>query len=304
MSVADRIAIQADLIWTGDFNGIANGDFGERTIAAVKAFQKGNGGKETGVLTPQERTALTASAKEKQETAGWHVLDDAATGARLGLPLKMAPQARRPQGRHPLGLGARRGGDRDVPRARARHHVSPRSSSEAEEGAGGRMSEYNVLRPDFFVISGLQGLKKFYVRAHVKDDEVRGVTILYDQAMEGHHGGDHRRHVERPITAFPTGERRPAAQAQGGLRHRHRGRRQRLRGGRPAGDRGLLRRDARRALGRADLVAEDKGAGLALLRVYGARDLSPLAAGDAKGSDVTLVGIADPQAQGGGSDGA
>ncbi len=44
---------------------------------------------------------------------------------------------------------------------------------------------YSVLRPDFFVLSGLQGLKKFYVRAQVRGDEVRGVTILYDQAMEG-----------------------------------------------------------------------------------------------------------------------
>ncbi len=49
------------------------------------------------------------------------------------------------------------------------------------------------------------------------------------------------------------------------------------------------------------MVAEDKAADLALLRVYGARDLVPIALGDAKATDVTLVGIADPQAQGGGS---
>ncbi len=44
---------------------------------------------------------------------------------------------------------------------------------------------YNVLRPDFFVVSGLQGLKKFYVRGSARDGEVRGFTIMYDQAMEG-----------------------------------------------------------------------------------------------------------------------
>ena len=48
-----------------------------------------------------------------------------------------------------------------------------------------RRVTYNVLRPDFFVVSGTQGLKKFYVRGFVKDGEVRGITILYDQAMEG-----------------------------------------------------------------------------------------------------------------------
>ncbi len=55
-------------------------------------------------------------------------------------------------------------------------------------------------------------------------------------------------------------------------------------------------------LGNADRVAEDKDAELALLRVYGAQNLLPVTfSGEAqKGPDVTLVGIADPQAQAGG----
>src|SRR3984957_20932764 len=48
----------------------------------------------------------------------------------------------------------------------------------------GRYIEVNLLRPDFFILSGMQGLKKFYVRAEVRDGEVRGVTVLYDQATE------------------------------------------------------------------------------------------------------------------------
>jgi S1-C subfamily serine protease len=55
--------------------------------------------------------------------------------------------------------------------------------------------------------------------------------------------------------------------------------------------------------GDADRQAEDKSTDLALLRVYGVPDLVPaVIAGDApKGPDLTLVGIADPQGQGGGS---
>jgi len=54
-------------------------------------------------------------------------------------------------------------------------------------------------------------------------------------------------------------------------------------------------------IGGADRVADDKASGLVLLRVHGA-DLKPvtLASAAAKGADVTLVGVADPQAQGGG----
>jgi hypothetical protein len=54
--------------------------------------------------------------------------------------------------------------------------------------------------------------------------------------------------------------------------------------------------------GRADKVAEDKDHGLALLRIYGMPGLKPLAlAGGAATSSVELVGIADPQNQGGGA---
>jgi hypothetical protein len=54
-------------------------------------------------------------------------------------------------------------------------------------------------------------------------------------------------------------------------------------------------------LGNAERVADDKDSGLALLRVYGARELHPLVlAGAPAASDVTLVGVADPQSQGGG----
>ena len=68
--LAERLAIQNDLAWTGDYNGAINGDFGERAIAAVKAFQKRNGGKETGVLNQPERAALASASKPKQEAVG------------------------------------------------------------------------------------------------------------------------------------------------------------------------------------------------------------------------------------------
>jgi hypothetical protein len=54
--------------------------------------------------------------------------------------------------------------------------------------------------------------------------------------------------------------------------------------------------------GNADRIADDKEHGLALLHVYGARDLKPLAlASGASASSVEITGIADPQDQGGGS---
>src|SRR5438132_1428913 len=87
----ERMAIQSDLVWTGDYNGTINGEFGERAIAAVKAFQKRKGGKETGVLNQPERAALSSAAKPKQDAVGWRMVDDLMTGARIGIPTKLMP---------------------------------------------------------------------------------------------------------------------------------------------------------------------------------------------------------------------
>jgi hypothetical protein len=54
-------------------------------------------------------------------------------------------------------------------------------------------------------------------------------------------------------------------------------------------------------LGNAVRVAEDKAADLVLLRVFATKDLTPAALADSgRGTDVTLIGIADPQMQDGG----
>jgi peptidoglycan hydrolase-like protein with peptidoglycan-binding domain len=55
MTLAERAAIQSDLVWTGYYAGIIDGDFGNRSVAAVRAFQKAHKRPETGILNPRER---------------------------------------------------------------------------------------------------------------------------------------------------------------------------------------------------------------------------------------------------------
>ena len=141
--------------------------------------------RETGVLNPQERAALAAAAKTRQEAVGWRIADDPASGTRLGLPAKLVPQSAAAT------VGTRfssRRGEVQVETFRiatsgtALAAVYEQQRKEPAE----RKPDYNVLRPDFFVISGLQGLKKFYVRAQARGEEVRGVTILFDPVSYTH----------------------------------------------------------------------------------------------------------------------
>jgi peptidoglycan hydrolase-like protein with peptidoglycan-binding domain len=181
--LTERIAIQNDLVWTGDYNGLINGEFGERAMTAVKAFQKRHGGKETGVLNQPERAALAAAAKPKQETVGWRTVQDLVTGARLGIPAKLMPNT------NVSGGISKWSSSRGEVQAETFRIVQPGALppifERMKKEPAGRKAEYSVLRRDFFIISGLQNLKKFYLRAQLRGDELRGFTVLYDQAMAG-----------------------------------------------------------------------------------------------------------------------
>jgi peptidoglycan hydrolase-like protein with peptidoglycan-binding domain len=304
-ATAERLAIQSDLAWVGDYNGAVTGEANDRTTAAIKAFQTRNGGKATGTLTAAERATLTTEAKTLQDHAGWKMTEDA-NGMRLGIPAKLAPQqavgktgTRWTSAQGQVQIETWRVKDAGLTLAAV-------AEREKKEPAG-RKADYSVVRPDFFVHSGLQGLKKFYVRGQIKDNEVRGLTILYDQATEG---------VMTPVVVAMSSAFSPfpgAATAAAGtpqLAAPPPRRKVEYSTGVVVSADGAILAD-RTAIeacqsitvhghGRADPIAEDKARGLALLRIYGAAGLKPLGlvAGDAK-PDLLATGVADPQAQGG-----
>ncbi|MGY4156216.1 peptidoglycan hydrolase-like protein with peptidoglycan-binding domain [Bradyrhizobium sp. USDA 4461] len=300
MAQADRLALQSDLAWVGEYNGAISGDVSERMVNAIKEFQKNRGGKPTGVLNPQERGVLADTARRKQESVGWRIVTEPATGARLGIPTKLVPQVTSDAS------GARwtsPTGTVQVLLTR-RKEASPTTAKLAEQEKkepAGRTIDYTVVKPDFFVLSGLQGLKKFYLRGTLKGDEVRILTILYDQAMQT---------TVEPVViamssafnAFPSGVQAgppPRKTVEYGT-------------GVVVSDDGAVVTDRVATAdcialtipgyGNADRVAEDKEHDLALLRIYGARGLKPLnIAGQATQTALEITGIADPQNQGGGT---
>ena len=298
---AERLALQSDLAWAADYNGAITGEPNERMTAAIRAFQKNNGGATTGTLTPQQRALLADAARKQQDNVGWKIVGDAATGVRLGLPLKLVPQhASTTDGTR----WASTTGTIQIFVARRKDAgatIATVAEREKKEPAGRRI-DYAAVRPDFFVLSGMQGLKKFYVRGQIRDGDVRLMTILYDQATEG---------TMEPVviamssafTPFPAGvmagvpaPRKTVEYATGVVVHAD---------GVIVTDRAAV--EACQSIvvpghGNAERVAEDKLHDLALLRLYGARGLVPIGLGGKPASLLLdVVGIADPQSQGGGA---
>jgi peptidoglycan hydrolase-like protein with peptidoglycan-binding domain len=300
MPQAERLAIQSDLAWVGQYNGAITGEVSERMVAAIKEFQKARGGKQTGVLNPQERGVLSETAKRRQDTVGWKIVTDAGTGVRLGIPTKLVPQQSSDANGAKWSSST---GTIQIQLSR-RKEANPTTAKLAErekKEPAGRQIDYTVVKPDFFVLSGLQGLKKFYMRGTFRGDEVRILTILYDQATENT--------VEPVVIAmssafypFPVGAQVAGPPPRKTVEYGT---------GIVVSDDGAIVADreitdgclaiAIAGYGNADRVADDRDHDLALLRIYGARGLKPLGLGNgAAKSGVELTGIADPQNQGGG----
>lgn len=166
MPVAERTAIQSDLAWLGLYNGLIDGEVSDRMVTAIKTFQKDRGGKQTGVLNPQERTTLASEARTKQTQSGWKISVDPVNGIRLGLPAKLVPQQSSgasgakwasAQGQIQIETWRDRGAGLTLAAAVEREAKQPN-----------RKVQYRVVKPDFFVLSGLQGLKKFYIRGQIR----------------------------------------------------------------------------------------------------------------------------------------
>ena len=182
MAQAERLALQSDLAWVGQYNGAITGDVSERMVNAIKEFQKSRGGKQTGVLNAQERGPWpTPRRKSRRLSAGRSSPIPAPAYGSASPPswcrsrpaTPTAPRWTSPTGTIQIQLARRK-------------EAGPTTAklAEREKKEPGRTIDYTVVKPDFFVLSGLQGLKKFYLRGTFKGDEVRILTILYDQATE------------------------------------------------------------------------------------------------------------------------
>src|SRR3984957_13387475 len=164
---ASRKAAQEALVWLGLYVGVNDGDFGKRTRDAILAFQASLKAPANGTLSAPELKALLAAAQKAREAAGFQVLSDPKTGAKIGAPLKLLsglPGAR---------LDFAANADADLGALYARLSAATPT----------RKIAYKAIKPDaFFVVSGQDGPVKFYTRFDKNPNAtppIRGFTFAY-----------------------------------------------------------------------------------------------------------------------------
>lgn len=240
-------------------------------------------------------TPPVSATSPRESRYGWTVTDDAATGIRLGLPRKLVPieQATREGTRF-----TSRHGDIQVETFRIANGLTLGALFAMERSKPRpRRVEVSSLRDQRFSLSGMQGLRRFAMHAQAENGEIRGFTVSYDQALEGMLTPLATAMADSfvafaPGIAPPIGPAQRVAYGSGVIVSA---------AGDIVTDRALTE-DCQTItvahLGPAERVATRGN--IALLRVYGARNLSPApttAAGS--DSDVIVRAFPDPQTQDG-----
>lgn len=177
---SERETIQTGLVWTGDYTGAVDGTFGRMTFEALRAFQTRHDFAPDGNPSEPALALLAKIAEEKRSAVGFRLVDDAATGVRIGLPLKL------------LGKPAKaEGGTRWVSkdgRIDYRTYAVPKQDLAVlyerlkKEGPGHKVG-YAVLRADWFVIADTVGPKRGYQRFERVGEGVRGFIVYSDPAI-------------------------------------------------------------------------------------------------------------------------
>jgi peptidoglycan hydrolase-like protein with peptidoglycan-binding domain len=297
--LADRMALQSDLTWGGDFSGPIDGEFSDKLVEAMRAYQKRHKAPATGLLTAEQRAALAAAIAPRQKDVGWRLIEDPVTGARLGVPFKFATQVKPGQD------GTRWSSEQGQFQIET-FGIDTGATLEAvfdqQKKLPRRRISGSSLQDDTFSISGMQGLKKMVVRGYAQNGQIRVLTVLYDQAMEGTIDP-----LVAPITSafVPFAKYSVASIADSPRRKVDYGTGVFVSAvGHVVTDRQLVagcNSITVPGLGHAERIAVDGSGQIALLRAYAARNVQPIGlVENAAGDGVTLVGIADPQAQGGG----
>jgi peptidoglycan hydrolase-like protein with peptidoglycan-binding domain len=157
----ERRAIQDALVWTGDYNGTNDGNFGKRTRDAIAAFAVRVKKPAYGTLDDAAKAALFAAADKARAAVGFAVLTDQRTRIRIGVPQKLLTKSR-PSGTGTISEAA--DGSANLSTDVAVDADLPALYGRLTAGFPAGRPTYKLLRPDFLVVTGENAGRTIYTR--------------------------------------------------------------------------------------------------------------------------------------------
>jgi S1-C subfamily serine protease/peptidoglycan hydrolase-like protein with peptidoglycan-binding domain len=178
---AERRDLQAALIWTGDYVGLVDGDFGPMTRAAVRSFQAREGRLVTGFVDRGDADALVAARDRQMSAAGWQLVEDGPLGIAVGIPTRFfAGVAATDLGKQAEGAGEAGGALLSLLSLEGGRETLEQLREAALAEVARDRDRYETSDAASFTISGIAGGRVLYSYAVRTGDRVRGFLLSYD----------------------------------------------------------------------------------------------------------------------------
>lgn len=184
LPLAERVQIQEDLIWTGDYNGMAKGVFGSMTYRALASFQKKSSATPNGILNQLTRSRLTKEALKNSSALSFKVVKDSKINALIGLPLSIIKK----EAANSLG-GTRWQSEDERLTINTRHFelndqdFKTYYEKQLETNSPERKITYKFYRDDLLVIMGETKAGKFYIRMVSDGINAKGFNIAFEKSQ-------------------------------------------------------------------------------------------------------------------------
>ncbi len=187
LSAADRRAIQDNLVWTGIYKGVVDGEFGRMTYNAMRAWTNKRPGAAEGILSAPDRAALAAEAAKARTAVDFRAVQEPRAGFALGIPQKVFVR------RSDVPSGARfETADKNASVETFTMRESATSLQTFYDSlratAPNRRVTYSVIRPDFFVVTAETPTRASYTRVargtSGNDTVLRGFTVSWPKTQQ------------------------------------------------------------------------------------------------------------------------
>lgn len=180
----ERQKIQEDLIWSGDYNGMAGGVFGPMTYRAITNFQKKQSIKPDGILNGAIRSALASVAKNERSSVRFSLIDDKYAHITIGLPQKIFVKESMNK------MGGSRWQSKDD-KITLDTRMLNTEDTEFEDFYENQLTSsnpdmkitYKYYRDNLFVVTGETATGKFYKRYVTDTKQIKGFSVGYEKSL-------------------------------------------------------------------------------------------------------------------------
>ena len=179
--------LQDALIWAGHYDGLSDGSLGKKSIEAITAFQRQQGGPATGELLPDQKLRLLHVAQQQRAAVGFKIFEEPRTTSQVGVPLGLV------QDRGATTHGTRYAsadGSIEIVVTRFRPTETTMKGLLERVTSGGEIQKQTlrVVRRDVFFVAGEGGQRDYYFTARDEGGFIRGLRIVTPSARQGELG--------------------------------------------------------------------------------------------------------------------